>query len=359
MISLNEPLQYVQIICTDNSGSSFIRLRWNALYLQSFQNTNIIPIVSNVPIMQPDILLRTKAVIWQRPTAVAMVKNLKCLQPKFGYKMIAEFDDIIWDFFPEYNTLPVKTENNKKCLTETLPFFDTVIVSTDYLKHNMEKTFSIFNVIAVENVVPKFLYSIHRSKLTADLTKPRILWAGANQHFRNPIPYTVNNPGMCGLKGDWSDEWIDFILKNVKENKIEFIMMGGAIPYFFEEIKEKITIIPWVDSNTFPRTYMSTNPDFVIAPLAENEFNKCKSNLAYIQACAIGAAFIGSKFKDSPYENTITDLNDFWKYTNKEKYNSIIDYQDKFMIQSGSYLESSKHLNKFLSVMDNSDIERR
>ena len=358
MISMNGPLQYVQIICTDNSGCSFIRLRWNALYLQSFQDTNVIPIVSNIPIMYSEILWRTKAIIWQRPVDVTMVKNLKLVQPKFGFKMVAEFDDDIWDKIPEYNTCNVKVEHNKKCLTETLPFFDTVMVSTDYLKHNMEKTFFISNVITVENVVPKFLYNIHRSRLTADLTKPHILWAGANQHFRNPVSYTVNNPGMCGLKGDWSDEWIDFILENVKQDKIEFTVMGGKIPYFFEEIKEKITLIPWVDTNTFPRTYMSINPDFVIAPLAENEFNKCKSNIAYIQACAIGAVFIGSKFKDSPYENIITDLKDFWKYTNKGIYNNIVEYQDKFMIQSGSYLESSKHLNKFLSVMDNSDVER-
>lgn len=358
MISLNEPLQYVQIICTDNSGCSFVRLRWNALYLQSFQNTNIIPIVSNIPIMYSEILRRTKAIMWQRPIDVTMVKNLKCVQPKYGFKMIAEFDDDIWDDIPEYNTCKVKTERNKKCLSETLPLFDTVVVSTDYLKHNMEKTFFISNVITVENVVPKFLYNIHSTRLTEDLKKPHILWAGANQHFRNPVPYTVNNPGMCGLKGDWSDEWIEFILDNVKDDKIEFTMMGGVIPYFFEEIKEKITIIPWTDTNTFPRTYMSINPDIVIAPLAENEFNKCKSNIAYIQACAIGAVFIGSKFKDSPYENTITDLKDFWKYTNKDIYNNIVEYQDKFMIQSGSYLESSKHLNKFLSIMDNSDIER-
>lgn len=359
MITVDNTLQYVQIICNDNSGCSFIRLRWNALYLQSFQNTNIIPVVINAPIMYADMLYRTKAVIWQRPIDTVAVKNLKAVQPKFGFKMVAEFDDNIWDEIPEYNTCTLDHKRNTECLKENLKYFDTIMVSTDYLKHNIEKTFSVFNVVTVENAIPKFLYNIHRKPIEHDLVKPVVLWAGANQHFRNPRNISFGNPGLCGLRGDWTDEWVDFVVDNVKNDKIDFVMMGGMMPYFFENIKEKIQVIPWTESNTFPRTYMSVNPDFVIAPLVENEFNRCKSNLAYIQACAIGSVFIGSKFEYSPYENTITDLKDFWKYTEKDIYNKIIERQDIFMEQSGAFLESAKHINKFLSVMDNSDVRRK
>ena len=142
----------------------------------------------------------------------------------------------------------------------------------------------------------------------------------------------------------------------------------GALPWFFEEIKDLITFVPWVDCNSFPRTVMSIKPDFTIAPLTENEFNRCKSDLRFIESCAIGAVFLGSEWPNSPYENihtdcrvkpevTVEELDDkFWALTKKDKYNEVLNWQYDYVNKNNRWLESNNHINNLMSAMDNSQV---
>lgn len=51
----------------------------------------------------------------------------------------------------------------------------------------------------------------------------------------------------------------------------------------------------------FYATAKAYAPDFYLAPLANNNFNKAKSDLKLKEAAALGAVFLGSDFADSPY----------------------------------------------------------
>lgn len=381
MLSNIEPKKIVQIIYRDTSGCSHYRLRYNAAYFGAKEEFNLVPVLVPFPSLDPNWLANTKAFVCQRfvsPQDYELIKTLKTNQPKFGYKLIFEVDDqcfsIKGEGIPEYNMASFnfnKTMNQlNDALKKMLPLFDEIVVSTEYLAKVFREEFNVDNIRVVRNVAPRYLWSSSRKEdIIEDLKKPVVLCSQAPQHWRNPIPIGVSPEfplGVSPLLGDWTQAWIDFIKKNVKEDKIDFIVMG-ALPYFFEDIKDKIKFIPWRDCVNYPGEVIRCKPDFEIAPLAENTFNKCKSALRFTESCAVGAILLGTDFIDSPYNEihkdckipvnvTVEELDKkFWELCKKEKYNEVLNWQYNQINKNGRWLESGKHINEWLSMVDCAD----
>lgn len=373
----------VLIYTGDTSGCSHVRLRYNAAWYCGHEHLGFVPVLLPFPTFDPAYLARAKAIIIQRPVSpghVDLVKRYKALQPKFGYKLVSEFDDQVWEIdgqgIPEYNTasLHFDIKGTTAVCEQTLPLFDELIVSTEYLKRKLLERFPVKNVTVIPNVVPRFLWSYPRKQnITEDLVKPTVLYSGSPCHYRNPVPARKPSPqepqgfpGITALKGDMDNAWCDWVIKNVKEDKIRFIVMG-ALPWFWEEIKDKIKFIPWADSQTYPRLVQQEHADFQIAPLVNNVFNKCKSALRHTESCAAGTILLGTVFsadKDSPYEEcndackipdnfTVEQIDEkFWALCKKDKYNEVLNWQYDFVNNNGYWLESNKHQNKWLEMID-------
>ena len=377
------------IYCKDTSGCSHVRLRYNSEYINGY-TMGVIPVLLPYPTFDPVYLTKAKSIVFQRPMYerdVHIIRRYKELQPKFGYKLVAEFDDLVFltgegkdDGVPKYNpgheairkTIPMITE----CLTKTLSMCDMVITSTPYLKKMIEKVFKHGNVKVIKNVVPRYLWNFERKPLiTEDIKKPRVVYSGSPTHFKSPIPklqpgqhpnFPNGHPGRPGDKGDWNTALCDWVIKNVKENKIDFIVVG-SLPFFFNEIKTKIQYVPWSDSHTFPRKFMEIHADFSIATVIDNPFNKCKSSLRFTEACACGCVFIGNVFAandDSPYreinenckftdKSTVAQIDKiFWALCKKDKYNEVLEWQYDFINNNGCWLESDSHINEMLDMFD-------
>lgn len=386
----NDGKSLALIFPLDDSGCSHIRLRWNALYYAGYGNLGFKPILLPFPIFDAGYLSAAKCLIFQRPITnnhIELMKRYKALQPKFGYKMVFEVDDQVFKIdgkvVPEYNTasLHFNGDETTEVCKKVLPLFDEVIVSTEYLKRKMEEIFDIHNVRVIRNVIPRFLWSYPRKKpLESDIKKPKLVYSGSPCHYRNPVnPRKPSQqepqgfPGLTPLKGDMDNAWCDWIIKNVKENKIDFTVMG-ALPWFWKCIKDQIKFIPWVDCNSFPRQVMETGADFSFAPLVNNPFNKCKSSLRFTESCAVGQVFLGTTFitdKDSPYEEihpmckvpentTVEELDDiFWRLCQKDIYNKILEWQYDFINNGGYWLESDKHSNEWLAMIDNQCVGKK
>lgn len=375
-------------------GCSHVRLRYNAMYFDGI-DTGVIPIIMPIFTFDPNLLAHSKSIVFQRPVSkvhVDVVKRYKALQQKYGYKMVFEIDDLIFktglgpadkeDGIPSYNlsSKHIKLDELESNLKEVLPLMDLIVVSTDYLKKAFEKVFNANNVITIKNVVPRYLWNYPRKKhIAEDLKKPRVIYSGSPTHYINPVPPRQPSPsepngfaGLAGKKGDWNTALCDWVIKNVKEDKIDFICMG-ALPFFWECIKDKIKFIPWVNSQTFPRLFQEQMADFSIASIVDNEFNKCKSALRYTEACASGAVFIGTVFHDnddSPYREihpdckyfdswTVDQIDEmFWKLCKKEKYNEVLDKQYEQCNHADFWLESTKHMNEWMNMLDSKDISQ-
>lgn len=383
------------IYCKDTSGCSHVRLRYNAEYING-HDFGVIPVLLPYYTFDPHYLSRAKSIIFQRPmdeNDYNTIKRYKELQPKFGYKIAIEYDDLVFItgeindikydgvpcYNPGYDNIRRNQDSIQNSIKKIIPLVDVVIVSTAYLKKMYEKIFNARNVIVVKNVVPRYLWNFERkNNITEDLIKPRVIYSGSPTHYKLPLPEIKPNtdpnfpngrPGIPGDKGDWNTALTDWVIKNVKENKIDFYIMG-ALPFFFDSIKQQIKFIPWADSHTFPRKFMEVHADFSIASIINNPFNRAKSSLRFTEACATGCVFMGNIFKDnddSPYreihneckftdKSTVEEIDKiFWPLTKKDKYNEILNWQYDFINNSGCWLESIQHINEMLCMFDNKE----
>lgn len=383
----------VIIYAKDTSGCSHVRLRYNMEYINGINN-GINPIILNIPhyTFDPALLSAAKSIVFQRPENsydLQIIKRYKELQPKYGYKITGEYDDLIFytgeckqedDGVPPYNPshdgMQKMMPDIMKSMKEIIPLIDVISVTTAYLKKMFEKVFGAGNVVIIKNVVPRYLWNFPRKDpIKEDLKKPRVIYSGSPTHYKQPIPklkpgqhpnFPNGHPGQPGDRGDWNTGLCDWVIKNVKEDKIDFYVMG-ALPFFWEEIKHKIQFIPWADSHTFPRKFMEVHADFSIASIVDNPFNKAKSSLRFTEACACGCVFMGNVFTsndDSPYreinnqckfteKSTVEEIdNIFWPLTKKDKYNEILEWQYNFANNNALWLESEQHMNEMLAYFD-------
>ena len=368
---------------SDNSGCSHVRCRFFADYLNA-NDFGVKAVILPVYTLDPIILSKTKAIIWQKPCTyqhLSIVQKYKGFQAKFGFKMVYEIDDLFFkspfrdQSVPPYNMSYVRRQEAdvdgevEDALHQILPLFDTIMTSTDYLKKIISQKYSLDNVVTVRNTVPRFLWSCEkRQPITEDLVKPTVLYSGASGHYMNPQrpDPSKNFPGTKGDMGDWDQAFREWVIKNVREDKINFKIMGD-FPWFFAEIAPKIQFIPWTNSYNYPRRCWSTKADFQIAPLVDNEFNRSKSALRFYESSIAGMGFFGSVFPDStdsPYEEIFPDCKirtdisveeldkKFWAMCKKDNYNELIKWQYDNLDKSGIILETSDAVNRLLAAID-------
>jgi len=365
-VKKNILLSYV----SDATGCGHIRNIFPMTYLNAIfgKEQQVMPIISPIFIWQEDILARTKSILFQRqmaPEHYNLILRYKELQPKYGFKMVYDIDDFIWghnekqggdkeDGVPSYNFgWHGITEPVKKYSVEIMKLMDKITVTSEYLRFYINKVLDVnVPVEIVPNAIPMYFWgNTKRKQIKKPITKPRIVYTGSPTHYSN----------QERLLGDFENAFKEFIIKNVLENKIEFVVMGDC-PWFFEGIKDKIQVIGWLNSYQYHLGVKAINADFAIGPLVRNNFNYSKSYIKYQEMCAIGIPFIGSVFtngKPSPYdicELKVTDnckVEDIEKIVfnlsnNIDEYNNVMKKQYDWMDRSGGYLESPKYVQMLL-----------
>jgi hypothetical protein len=297
------------------------------------------------------------------PMQYKHVCEYKNMQSKYGYKMIYDLDDFIWDgkndgeCIPDYNLASSKVGIELKETTlKMMELMDVVCVSTEFLKNYLVNVKKVKTpIVVVQNTVSKFFWFNQgkRPKIKNKIQKPRIIYTGSPSHYCN----------IRQLKGDWENAWCEYVIKNVKENKIEFLVMGG-LPWFFEGIKNKIYKIDWMNSYQYHTPILKFKPDFGLSPLVNNYFNKSKSNLKFLEYSAVGAISIGTTFSNgdpSPYDDNIVKLQDncsvkdienvIEQYSEPSNFNSVIEKQYQYLNQNNHWLESSGFVNKLSQIL--------
>jgi hypothetical protein len=213
------------------------------------------------------------------------------IQKKYNIPMIYEIDDLLIDI-PEWNYASTYYNNNKEYVEQLISMSDAVMVSTNKLKEIYGKYNK--NIHVQPNRLAKFIWGdIFPAHLYKDTTKKvRILWGGSQNHFHNPAV----TKGVVG--GDFSNKLMDFIKKTTDIYDWYFV---GAMPHELENIKSKVHFVPWVDVLHYPKVIKDIEPDIGIAPLVDNVFNACKSNLKQLEYVACGCAGVFSNVE--PYKN--------------------------------------------------------
>jgi len=256
----------------------------------------------------------------QRIAGTNNINTLLNLKKQTGVKFIVDYDDIVWAELPKYNKCAINWADNYKSMKEHLnELVDIVTVSTESLKQSLSEFVDAHKIHVIPNMIPRFKWNYNRRPLP---TNDHILYAGSPTHFDN----TTNH------YGDFTNEWDKFL-------STKTVNIMGICPWFVKENNH----YNWTDMLSYSHNFydIASNNKYIIAPLAENFFNKCKSDLKYLECCAVGRVCICTDFDDSPYNYahplqkvpvrvTAKQLEYIFKQCD-EHYEEIVQYQYEYL----------------------------
>ncbi len=308
----------------DVSGCSLYRMRMPEHLLMYSGKANIQTF--NRMLMDPSLFANTNVIRIQRqvtPQQLEYIKFLKEQQLKYNFRLIYELDDIpVIEDIPEYNI--ARKEYNYKEVQDSfwkiLNLVDEMTVTCHFMKQYFQNK-GIKNVTVIPNFPAKFWMGnmYNQSKINNDFDKnkqkPRILYCGSNAHY---------DLSGRGLKDD-----VYHIIDNIIDtiNEYQWVFLGGYPKKLKPYIEsKKIEYHPWVKLTDYPYAIYNLNIQAAIAPLANNNFNKAKSDLKWYEMCAYGIPCI--------CQNLCTYENAWWKFDTGDE---MITQLDKLVHHPGKY----------------------
>jgi len=137
--------------------------------------------------------------------------------------------------------------------------------------------------------------------------------------------------GSAALEYDYLH--IKHIIKDMSEREdVELVMFGlGDMkhrkdnPLVTKVFKDEYTFwdsiefehFPWVKVQDYPETLNEMKLDMMLIPRQDNYFNRCKSNVKFLEAAMCEIPVIAQSFDDAPYEEITNGENGFLIKDNK------------------------------------------
>lgn len=182
-------------------------------------------------------------------------------------KFAIDYDDNLWEELPSYNRCNIHWQDNWNDMNMYLSeLADVITCSTEDLANSIRKFKGCADkVVVIKNALDANRWRFDYYKPNATLN---FFYAGSPTHWSNDD------------YGDFSKELVKY-LYNKQVNVL------GTVPTFLNNTKH---LCKWVDINAYPTIFAkcALQSKFIIAPLADNLFNRCKSDLKYLESAAIG-----------------------------------------------------------------------
>lgn len=320
--------RYVNYLA-DYSGCGYWRILWPENYI----NSTGLGISSSITAMvfDPRWYRGVKAVKLQRQASSdqrEFVKFLKEVQKEHNFKLIYEVDDVVFsEEIPDYNRFKFAfdtPEIRNNCI-EIINMCDEVTVTCDYMRKLYQEKTGKKEITVVPNFVPySWMGHVYdrRAIYTAydkNKKKPRILYTGSGAH------YDVDNKN--GGIDDFSHV-ISLVERTL--DKYQWVFVGSYPPRLARYVQlGKIEFHEWKSIAEYPQFIASLNAQVMIAPLFDNNFNRSKSDIKFIEACVLGLPCMVQDIE------TYKDAPDFLKFTTGEdleiKLESLLKSRDKYI----------------------------
>ena len=218
--------------------------------------------------LRPDTMVLQRQVTEQQ---IELIQRVQRLRPTF---MVAELDD----YLPN---LPMKNAHRHEMpkdvlrhLRRSVSLMDRFVVSTPALAEAFAGFHSDMRVVQ-NRLPPRWWRGLQSSRRTGG--RPRVGWAGGISH-QGDLELIVDVIKALHGEVDW----------------IFFGMAPEAIKPYLREFHGPVSI------ERYPRTLASLNLDLAVAPLEQNLFNECKSNLRLLEYGACGYPVVCSDVR--PYQ---------------------------------------------------------
>jgi len=229
------------------------------------QSSVIMPMADRkTRILQPVELIRARpdTLILQHSVDDAQLSLIDQYKKALPQVHIVQMVDDLLGFVPEkHPNRRFQSREGHLRMVEALKKSDSMIVTTEPLKDHYDKY--IKNVKIIPNCLTKKWLSIRPVKNSKK--RLRVGWIGAGQH-----------------QGDL--EIINDVVKLLSD-RVDWIFMGMHTEQVKPYIKEFHSFVSIKD---YPLKMASLNLDIAVAPLEDNWFNQCKSNLRLLEYGAMG-----------------------------------------------------------------------
>jgi O-antigen biosynthesis protein len=281
-------------------------------------------------------------------TSVRLQRQVTSYQQKFfeflesankDMHIMYDIDDVfIYEDIPGYNKFraayrdPAIKETGlsimKKC--------SEVTVTCNYMKEYYEQY--VDHVTVIPNYMPKFwmdrYYDEVRLAKNYDRNvkkrkKPRVLYAASGAHF--------DVTGQNKYVDDFSH--ISDVVRNTV-NDIQWVLLGAyPIPLRDLVTSGKIEFVHWKMIPDYPDHIHSLKINLAIAPLMDNTFNKCKSDLKFIESGAFGIPCI--------CQDLITYNHAHYKFTTGDE---LIDQIKALLKDKPTYLKACRKAREYANT---------
>jgi hypothetical protein len=272
----------------DLSGCGLYRLGWVS-HLLNYQGY-LMCTDTTVMVLDPRWYVNVKAIRLQRQATSAQlefVKFLKEVQKQVGFKLIYEVDDVVFrEDIPDYNKFKTAftSDEIRNNVTQIINMCDEVSVTCNYMRDLYQLRTGKKEISVIPNFPAKFwignYFDPNRINALYDKNKkkPRLLYAGSGAHF------DVEN--RVGQRDDF-----EHVVKAIidSRHKYQWVFIG-AFPLALRPYIERgeIEFHPWQRLYNYPAKIHELGVQMLVAPLQDNAFNRAKSDLKYIEACAFG-----------------------------------------------------------------------
>jgi len=265
---------------------------WRMIWPEQVMNAHNKAVVHGTTVMNLDERYygQVKGVRIQRqatPQQLQFVRWLRSLADKNNFRLIYEIDDICFgEDIPDYNKYKTAFTDPeiRKSSQEMMAMCDEITVTCPFMRDYYKEKTGNQNVTVLPNFMPKFwldrFYDASRTMDSYDKNKkkPRILYAGSGAHF--DVEQRVK------FKDDFYH--VNEVIRKTVD-KYQWVFLGAhPLPIIDLVRSGKVEFHPWKKLYEYGQGLYDLNVNMVVAPLMDNTFNRAKSDLKYIEACALG-----------------------------------------------------------------------
>ena len=340
----------------DASGCGAWRMAWPSHLLNFHEKANVQE--STVMIAEPRWYTNTKVVRVQRqatPHQLEFIKYLKQVQQEHGFRIVYEVDDVIFrEDIPNYNKFKFAFESDeiRNSALEIISLCDEVTVTCDFMRKYYQGKTGKSEITVIPNFPPQWwmgnFFNITKLEQNFNLNRkrPRILYAGSGAHF------DVDN--KTNQRDDF-EHVIDAIINTRHKYKWVFL---GAYPMRLDPYIRNgdLEFHPWQRIYEYPKKIASLNVQMMVAPLQNNNFNKAKSDLKFIEGCCYGipvACQDMCTYQDADTKfNTGTEMIDCIE----RELSHLKSYKEKAytrrLIAEDRFLELDKNIDCYLELIN-------
>jgi hypothetical protein len=287
------------------------------------------------------------------------IQYLKSIQPEMGFKLIYEVDDVVFrEEIPDYNASKhgFDTDEIRQNCIDIINMVDEVTVTCKFMRDLYREKTGKQEITVIPNFMPyswighQYNYNKIVNAFDNNKKRPRIVYAGSGAHF--DVKNSVNQ------KDDF-EHVVKFIIDN--RFKYKFVFIGAYPPPLHPYIVAKeIEFHQWKNLVEYPNFIASLNAQLFIAPLQDNNFNKAKSDIKFVEAAQLGIPCLCQdlvtystapdflRFKTAEELAEKVDMLVNWK--NRSKYYKLVPDLRKY--GETRFLELEQNVGAFMEALN-------